>query len=178
MSSSIFDTIMVLYDYSGNTSNFFRDKGYSVIQVESQLDYSNAVRMLFKPGLKLKALICYPPCTYFSRARSRPEEFDLDYGLSTLDLCFRMFYLYRPDIFIIENPFHSRIRNYIGNPKQRIDLGCYGFPSQKPTGLWGIFTPVPPGTKLVHTGKLDNLSKNKRTETPIQLIEAIYKSNF
>ncbi|MBL7790383.1 MAG: DNA cytosine methyltransferase [Chitinophagales bacterium] len=173
--------LMVLFDASGVTSNYFRDKGYLVIQNDSKLCGDNLITFPYVPDLKLDGLICYPPCTYFSRARTRPGEFDLDYGLSTLDLCFRMKYLYNPKVFIIENPFHSRIRNYIGPPKQSINLGEYGFPTPKPTGLWGDFKNINPGTyDLPNVSKtvFQNMSTSNRSKTPIGLVDSIYHSNF
>jgi hypothetical protein len=177
----MFRTVLVLFDHSGNTSNFYRSKNFEVIQVDTLVDGLNAIRLEIFKGLQLEALICYPPCTYFSKARKKPDEFDLDYGLSTLDLCFRLYYLYKPRVFMIENPFHSRIRRFIGEPQQVIALGTYGFRSEKLTGLWGNFINAKIGTSInyKHTnGKLDTLSQVNRSVTPLGFIEAFYRSNF
>lgn len=177
----MFSTIICLFDCTGNTSNYFRDRGHEVIQIDSQLDLKNAVKLKYFESLKIEGLICYHPCTYFSKARKKPAEFDLDYGLSTLDLCFRLNYLYKPRVFIIENPFHSRIRKYIGKPKQIISLGSYGFQSEKLTGLWGDFKNLDIGYDLEYRrnkGKLDTLSTFHRSTTPLKFVEELYRSNF
>ena len=177
----MFPTVLVLFDHSGNTSNFYRSKNFEVIQVDTLLDGLNAIRLKMFDNLQLEALICYPPCTYFSKARKKPEEFDLDYGLSTLDLCFRLHYLYKPRVFMIENPFHSRIRAYIGDPQQTISLGTFGFRSEKLTGLWGNFSPLQIGSDISFKYEkkgADTLSVVNRSVTPVKFIEAFYNSNF
>jgi hypothetical protein len=178
--------ILDLYSRSGHFSDPWFRAGVDVIRLD--IADGNDVRKLeyFSDRSVLGIFAC-PPCTMFSKARgSAPvSELQLLEAISCVDAIFRFVTLYNPIWWLIENPFHSRIRKYIGNPFQMIRMSWFGFPASKQTGLWGKFKPVkadPGSWNPVRGGHnismIDNLNTEQRSETPVALGEAFFKANY
>ena len=130
----------VILDLCGGTGSWsapYREAGYTVRLVDLPED----VRLMTYPG-KVHGILAAPPCTRFSYARNRypagPEE--LRDALSIVDACIRLAHVCSPVWWALENPINL-LRRYLGQPVWKFHQYEYGDPADKPTGLWGRFTP-------------------------------------
>lgn len=182
--------ILDLFSESGNWSKPYREAGYEVIQVDLKHGKQDVRLIKYDPLRKVHGIIANPPCVVMSKARRRPTPDELLESLSCFDATCRLIALHSPVFWVIENPFHSRIRQFYGPPKQRIVMSRFGFPSSKETGLWGHFnkvkypsefTPHPAALEktrsMKRSRKFDNMSSRQRAETPLLLGEMFFQAN-
>jgi hypothetical protein len=131
----------VILDLCGGTGSWSRpyaEAGYEV----RLFDLPNDVRLLERPAGLIHGVLAAPPCTRFSYARNRypagPDE--LRDALSIVDACIRLAIVTSPVWWALENPL-NHLRRYLGPPLWKFRQYEYGDPADKPTGLWGRFTP-------------------------------------
>lgn len=123
---------------TGAWSEPYKIAGYDV----QRFDLDNDVRLLKWEHLKVHGILAAPPCTVFSYARNRyePKDDELRAALSVVDACLRAVVIYRPSWWALENPV-NKLRRYLGRPVWRFRQWEYGDAAEKPTCLWGRFTP-------------------------------------
>lgn len=138
--------ILDLCSGSGAWSKPYVDAGYEVHAVELLKD--DDVRLFrfmppYGPG-SIHGVLAAPPCTVFSYARNRypPTDDELRAALSVVDACIRIATVTKPKWWVLENP-RNKLRRYLGEPAFVFRQWEYGDPADKPTGLWGRFTPPP-----------------------------------
>lgn len=130
----------IILDLCGGTGSWskpYADAGYDVRLVDLPQD----VRLLKYPG-KVHGILAAPPCTRFSYARNRypAGEAEVKDALSIFDACFRLAHICSPVWWALENPLNL-VRKYLGPPVWKFRQWQYGDAAEKPTGLWGRFTP-------------------------------------
>lgn len=172
-------TILSLYDFSGQFSNAYRTAGYEVIQVDYMLNGIDVRLMKHAAARSIHGIIACPPCTYFSQANKIPSIGQLQEGLSCADAVFRLVCIYRPQWYVIENPAKSRLWQYIGKPKQIVNLNWFGYSAIKPTGLYGSFNPIKLDNTICNTNpvKFEQVKKSERSTTPLLLGDLFFQSN-
>lgn len=146
-------TILHLCADTGSDSQPYRDAGYNVILVGSDIGVENYV-----PPPNVHGIIANPPCTEFSTARSNGKARDPEEGFALVWECLRIINLANPVWYVIENPAKGVLKNYLGEPKYEYEPWWYGSPWTKRTALWGKFN-IPPRTytKWDDVPKLDGL---------------------
>jgi hypothetical protein len=167
--------ILDLCGGSGSWSKPYAEAGYEV----RLFDLPNDVRLLKYHGLvtshgHVTGILAAPPCTCFSYARNRyePTDEELKAALSVVDACLRIITICKPKWWALENPV-NKLRRYLGPPAWVFRHWEYGDPAEKPTGLWGNFTPPMP-----RPGQRTKPS-TFRTSTPnASPVDAITPANF
>ena len=132
--------ILDLCSGSGAWSQPYIDAGYDVRRFEVANGYD--VRLARYPDVIVQGVLAAPPCTVFSYARNRypPTDDELRAALSVVDACVRIATVTKPKWWALENP-RNKLRRYLGEPAFVFRQWEYGDPADKPTGLWGQFTP-------------------------------------
>lgn len=132
--------ILDLCGGTGAWSEPYREAGYDVRIVDPHVDGTD-VRLMKHPG-EVHGILAAPPCTVFSYARNRykPNDNELRSALSIVDACLRLAVVCQPEWWALENPV-NKLRRYLGPPKWAFRHWEYGDAAEKPTGLWGEFTP-------------------------------------
>jgi len=146
-------------------------------------DLPDDVRLLkFQKGLRVHGMLLAPPCTVFSYARNRyePTDKELIQALSVVDACLRAVVIYKPHWWALENPV-NKLRRYLGQPIWKFRHWEYGDPADKPTGLWGWFTPpmLRPGKRTkpsTYKTKQENASPGDAV-TPEGFARAFFEAN-
>ena len=84
-----------------------------------------------------------PPCCAFSsilnicKNKEEREQYERKYGLPFLKRTREILDYYNPKWWGIENPYSSRMKNYIDDlPQVRVCYCMYGFLYKKPTRIW------------------------------------------
>jgi len=164
--------ILDLCGGTGAWSKPYKDAGYDVQLV----DLPNDIRLLeFNRQLHVHGILIAPPCTVFSYARQRyglPTQNELKDSLSIVDACLRAVFLYRPNWWVLENP-RNKLRRYLGPPKMIFKQWWFGDGLDKPTCLWGDFTPP-----FYQTGKRTRLSTYKTSRQNSYKRDAITPPGF
>ena len=195
-------TVFVLYEKSGVVSKQYYEKGYNVIQIDLGLEpekidrwekVKSDIRLFdYRPNLNVYAVICFPPCTDLAGSGARWWEakgLDALYdAMSMVDVCFRFYYLYKPEVFQIENPV-GRLSKKIGPPNFTYNPCDYaGYSSDeeaytKRTCLWGEFNiplakPMAPmlGSKMHLLPPTENRAE-LRSKTPEGFTKAFVEVN-
>ena len=122
----------------GSETQAFRDRGHEVVTLgmEGDVDIKCDIRQ-FHTDEHYDFMILHPPCTEFSLANYRLGACkNRNPDMSIVDACFRLVRESMPDYWLIENP-KGCLRYFIGKPAYEIKYSDYGFPSMKPTDLWG-----------------------------------------
>ncbi len=173
----------IILDLCGGTgawSKPYKDAGYDVRIIDLPQD----VRLLeFNKELNVHGILMAPPCTIFSYARQRygmPYKHELIEAVSIVDACLRSVFLYNPKWWVLENP-RNKLRRYLGQPKMVFKQWWFGDGQEKPTCLWGDFTPpfFNIGTRTkpsTFKTKKQNADK-KDAITPRGFAEAFFKAN-
>jgi hypothetical protein len=155
---------------------FFEKKNINFLRYD--LDNFGDLMLFKKPAFNVDFVLAFPPCTYFSQARSIPSEEELKKGLMYFHLAISICSILKPKFFIIENPAKSRVWRYVGKPNQIINQGSYGHLGLKPTGLYGDFEKIKGYYDVNMNYKLtNNCSKNQRDYTPESFLNAIWECN-
>lgn len=126
----------------GSETAAFRDRGHEIVTlgIEGDVDIKCDVRNYY-PSVDdhYDFVICHPPCTEFSIADWRKGACaKRNPDMSIVWACMRIIETLKPQFWMLENP-RGCLRQKIGMPQVTIKYGDYGFPSSKPTDLWGVF---------------------------------------
>lgn len=124
---------------TGAWSQPYVDSGqYHVLRVDLPTD----ARLVQFPNFRVHGVLMAPPCTVFSYARNRypPTDTELLAALSVVDACIRLAVVCRPQWWALENP-RNKLRRYLGPPVMTFRQWEYSDAADKPTCLWGAFTP-------------------------------------
>ncbi len=171
----------IILDLCGGTGSWsqpYKDAGYDVRLVDLPQDV-RLFKFLMEP---IHGILAAPPCTRFSYARNRypATEPELRDALSIVDACIRIAWISRPKWWALENPINL-LRKYLGSPVWKFKQWEYGDPGEKPTGLWGSFSPpmkepyirTKPSTYRTTTQN----SFRKDATTPPRFAQAFFKAN-
>lgn len=179
-------TILSLFDYSGAWSKPYRDNGYSVVQMDIDLD-GNDIRLLQYADLPsdVHGILAAPPCNHLAVSGARwwedkgPEA--LLEGLSLVDATLRIVTLTQPKWWVLENPV-GRLVHYLGPPKMYFQPCDYGDTYTKKTCLWGNFNidltkNVVEATQGSRIHSMSSSWKRQRQKTPEGFAKAFYGAN-
>lgn len=185
------NTLLSLFDYTGNWSQPYEEAGWNVIRIDRKIkqpDYFADFNIdiadintdwlydnIFDNYESLDVVLCAPPCTDFAVSGAKhwakkaiPEQTlfgevnRLDYFINLSLQCLRVIDLCKPQIWVIENPV-GRISSLI----PALGKGKYFQPYQygdsysKKTGLWGKFT-MPEPTNIVAPEKGKHGSRTQK----------------
>ena len=131
-------TILHLCADTGSDTRFYRENGYNVVLVGSEIGVEN-----YTPPEGVHGIIANPVCTEFSTARSNGKARNPDEGMFLVRECQRIISQAKPEWWVIENPARGVLRNYLGEPTYEYEPWWYGSPWTKRTALWGKFN-IPP----------------------------------
>ena len=186
-------TILHLCADIGSDSQPYKDAGYNVIRVGSDIGVEN-----YNPPSDVYGIIANPPCTHFSIARTNAKSpRDLREGMRLVKECLRIIWecQYKEQginrtsplkFWCLENPATGLLKWFLGNPNFVYSHMEYGGLLTKRTGLWGYFNhpkrpilynPLPPystiGTKLEKTPH----TMHERSMCPINFAKAFFEAN-
>ena len=142
-------TILHLCADMGSDTQPYRDAGYNVICVGSDIGVEN-----YNPPKNVYGIIANPPCTMFSVARQAAKTpRDLREGMRLVKECLRIIWDVQYDLkfgrntglkfWAIENPATGLLKQFLGNPTYQYCPSEFGADFTKRTALWGYFTPPP-----------------------------------
>lgn len=131
-------TILHLCADTGSDSKPWRDAGYEVILVGSDIGVEN-----YHAPSGVYGVIANPVCTEFSTARSTGKARNPELGMFLVKECQRIIAEANPTWWAIENPAKGALREYLGTPTYEYEPWWYGSPWTKKTALWGKFN-IPP----------------------------------
>ena len=127
------------------------------------------------PPAKADIILCAPPCTEFSLAKTGERDFAA--ALPIVDACLRIVWRCRPSIWALENP-HGLLTRWLGPPRHTFNPCDYGDPYTKLTNLWGEFTiPTPNPVEPLHDLKDVAKTAFHRSITPPGFAEAFFWAN-
>lgn len=133
-------TILHLCADTGSDTKPYRDAGYNVILVGSDIGVEN-----FVPPPDVYGIVANPVCTEFSVATrdngiwKKKRERNLDDGLFLVKECQRIIEACNPTFWVIENPATGGLREFLGEPTMTYEPWHFGSPWTKKTALWGKF---------------------------------------
>lgn len=155
-------TILQLCADTGSDTKPYRDNGYNVILVGSEIGVEN-----FHPPQDVYGIIANPVCAEFSVAREgylfgtkRKQTVDVEKGLFLVRECQRVIAECDPAFWVIENPATGRLKDFLGKPRLTYEPWQYGSPWTKRTALWGKFN-IPPKVYL----RWEDVPKNDKLYT-------------
>jgi hypothetical protein len=163
---------------SGAWSEPYVKAGYDV----RRITWPDDVRLVKRTREPIHGILAAPPCTVFSYARNRyePKDDELLAALSVVDACLRLVHVHRPQWWALENPI-NKLRRYLGPPTWRFRQWEYGDAAEKPTGLWGRFTPPWPiggiRTKPTTFGTRFENASPQDAITPPGFAQAFFEAN-
>lgn len=131
-------TILHLCADTGSDSKPWKDAGYDVILVGSNIGVEN-----FHAPKGVYGVIANPVCTEFSTARSSGKARNPEKGLFLVNECLRIIKEANPSFWVIENPAKGVLKKYLGKPTYEYEPWWYGSPWTKRTALWGVFNTPP-----------------------------------
>lgn len=127
-------TILHLCADTGSDSKPWKDAGYNVILVGSNIGVEN-----YHPPKDVYGIIANPPCTEFSTARSDGIARDPEEGMLLVNECLRIIKEANPKFWVIENPGTGVLKHQLGKPVFTYQPWEFGSPWTKKTSLWGNF---------------------------------------
>lgn len=127
-------TILHLCADTGSDSKPYKDAGYNVILVGSDIGVEN-----FTPPPNVYGIIANPVCTEFSTARADGKARNPEEGMFLVRECQRIIAEAQPVFWVIENPARGVLKNYLGKPTYEYEPWWYGSGWTKRTALWGKF---------------------------------------
>ncbi len=127
-------TILHLCADTGSDTKPYRDAGYNVILVGSDIGVEN-----YHPPKDVYGIIANPVCTEFSIARSGGKARLGEYGLRLVKECQRIIAECDPVFWVIENPATGKLKDFLGTPQMTYEPWHFGSPWTKRTALWGKF---------------------------------------
>jgi hypothetical protein len=126
-------TILQLCADTGSDTQVYRDNGYNVILIGSDIGVEN-----FHPPADTYGIIANPVCTEFSIATG-DRKGDHEKGLVLVRECQRIIQECNPHFWAIENPASGSLKQYLGEPTMTYEPWHFGSPWTKRTALWGNF---------------------------------------
>ena len=188
------NTILSLFDYSGNWSEPYRLAGFNVIQIDIKLGI-DILEFDYTQIDSVYGILAAVPCTDFAVSGARWwKEKDktgaTKYSLKLLDRTLDIIDYFNPQFWAIENPVGriAKFRPSIGKPWY-FDPCDFGDPYTKKTGLYGEFMPPLPlfiggdwsvypseGSKMHKLPPSEN-RQELRSETPKGFAKAFYLAN-
>lgn len=127
-------TILHLCADTGSDTKPYRDAGYNVILVGSDIGVEN-----YHPPKNVHGIIANPVCTEFSTARTNGKARNPDAGMFLVKECQRIIAECNPEWWVIENPAKGVLKQFLGTPVYEYEPWWYGSPWTKRTALWGKF---------------------------------------
>ena len=127
-------TILHLCADTGSDTKPYRDAGYEVILVGSNIGVEN-----YYPPENVHGIIANPVCTEFSTARSDGKARNPEEGMKLVRECQRIIKEAKPVWWAIENPATGALRTILGTPDYEYQPWWFGSPWTKKTALWGRF---------------------------------------
>ena len=127
-------TILHLCADTGSDSKPYKDAGYDVVLVGSEIGVEN-----FHPTGEIYGVIANPVCTEFSIAQGFHRENDYEKGMFLVKECQRVIAEAQPHFWVIENPASGRLKDFLGEPTMTYEPWHFGSPWTKRTALWGKF---------------------------------------
>ena len=127
-------TILHLCADTGSDSKPYKDAGYTVILVGSDVGVEN-----YHPPANVYGVIANPVCTEFSTARSNGKARNPEKGMYLVRECQRIISECNQVFWVIENPATGVLKNYLGEPTMVYEPWHYGSPWTKKTAWWGKF---------------------------------------
>ena len=131
-------TILHLCADTGSDTKPYRDNGYNVVLVGSEIGVEN-----YHLPQGVYGIIANPPCTEFSIARSGGKPRLGADGLFLVKECQRIIAECEANgglqFWAIENPATGALKNYLGKPDYVYQPWWFGSPWTKKTALWGWF---------------------------------------
>ena len=131
-------TVLQLCADTGSDSKAYKDAGFNVVLVGSEIGVEN-----FHPEGEVFGIIANPVCTEFSTARTDGKARDPERGMFLVRECQRIIDEAKPEWWVIENPAKGVLKDYLGEPTYEYEPWWYGSPWTKRTALWGEFN-IPP----------------------------------
>lgn len=195
------NTILSLFDYSGNWARPYKEAGFNVIQVDIKLgidiltwDYEQI------PKESVYGILAAVPCTDFALSgakwfKEKDQDGRTELSNYLVQKTLKIISYFNPVFWAVENPM-SRIHKLnpeLGNPRQKFHP--YEFAKYDPnpadsqylksTWLWGNFNPMSPkplppvdGQKLFkNLGGKSERTKEIRSTTPLGFAYAFYEAN-
>jgi hypothetical protein len=150
-------TILHLCADTGSDSKPYKDAGYNVILVGSDIGVEN-----YQPPKEVYGIFANPVCTEFSTVRSGGKAHNPDKGMFLVKECQRIITECKSNgglqFWVIENPATGALREYLGKPDYIYQPWWLGSPWTKKTSLWGKFN-IPKQTyyQWEDVPKLDDL---------------------
>lgn len=130
----------------GSDSKPYRDAGYDVRLITKDIGVEN-----YHPPENVYGIIANPPCTMFSKARTKAKTpRDLNEGMRLVKECLRIIWECQTRItrdvnpemplkfWVLENP-NAYLKWFLGKPAFIYRHNQFGGTLQKTTALWGIF---------------------------------------
>ena len=193
-------TILDLAGGSGAWSAPYKEAGYDV-RLITLPGYDVTV---YHPPKNVYGILAAPPCTEFSKARTRAKEpRDLKKGMLIVKACLNIIWecRYNPQyqkdgalkFWAFENPYNAFLQYFLGRPSFIFHPWEFGDEYSKITALWGWFN-LPKKIKkeyiLSKNDKQNNMGKYKsileitsskqsdiRSVTPPGFAKAFFKAN-
>jgi hypothetical protein len=150
--------VLDLFSGTGGFSASFADsKRWSVTTVELDESFNPDIEadvFDLQPSdfeTEYQVVVCSPPCQFLSTAGNhdkwnyetkQPVHDDSRDAVALFHHALGLVRGLSPEYYYIENPRSSRIRWFLGPPKEWVTYCQYGTSYQKPTGLWGNFAPM------------------------------------
>ena len=162
---------------SGSATQAFKDRGHDVVTVDicGDVDIIADVRT-YQPTQYFDFIWSSPPCTEFSKANYRLGKCkDRKPDLSLVKACFQIIDYAQPKYWILENPM-ACLRHFIGKPAITVHYSDYGYPTRKPTDIWGVFPWFWSTKHNSDLARFDLLPKSARAKLPYELSLAICKA--
>lgn len=165
-------TILHLCADTGSDTKPYRDAGYNVILVGSEIGVEN-----FNPPEGVHGIIANPVCTEFSTARTSGKARNPEAGMFLVKHCMRIIDEAKPKWWAIENPAKGVLKEYLGHPAYEYEPWWYGSPWTKRTALWGKFNiPIRKYWKWEDVPKLDGLYTRPNRSKPS--LAFMHKSHY
>ncbi len=131
-------TILHLCADTGSDSRPYKEAGYNVILVGSEIGVEN-----YTPDRPIHGIFANPVCTEFSTARSSGKARDPAKGMYLVNECRRIIQeaenIAPLKFWVFENPAKGVLADYMGTPSYQYEPWWYGSPWTKRTALWGKF---------------------------------------
>jgi len=143
--------ILELFAGTGSVGKVAEEKGHSVYSIELDPKYNKPTwtgdilkwnYKQFKPH-HFDMIWASPPCCSFSAIlymnKWTPEklkEYQEKNGLPLVKKTLEIIDYFKPKYYCIENPYSSRMKEYIDLPFKKVCYCRYGFDYKKPTRLW------------------------------------------
>jgi len=173
--------ILDLCGGSGAWSKPYKDAEYDVRLITLP---DNDI-FFYEPPENVYGILAAPPCTMFSRARSRaktPRDFKT--GFSAVHACLKIIwqcqFKQKLEFWALENPM-GLLRRFLGDPPWSFRGNEFGDDHIKFTDIWGNYNP-PSKRIFIPQKKFDEkkwgkLSAEERGITPTMFAEAFFKAN-